>query len=84
MPHTIIRNKSQNPVQCRVSENDTLGGNGATWHQIASNASIELDRNAWELITFRNVADTERGGSCVDLRAAKLVEFHEFTKFLVF
>lgn len=86
MPHTIVRNKTTADVWCRISLNDALGEDGATWHKIDQDSSKTWDRNAWEFITFKNLVndDTRRGGSCVDLRKPKLVEFHDFDKILIF
>jgi hypothetical protein len=86
MPHSIIRNESGATVKCRISNYHNAAD--PEWITLVAKKWVNCNRNAWEFIIFakvdENEGDTERGGTYVDLRVAKLVEFHAFDKILVF
>jgi hypothetical protein len=82
--HTIVRNKSNATIKCRISASNALAADAQGWADINAHASKTYECTGWELITFKNEAGTTRGATCADLTQPKLVEFHAYDKILVF
>ncbi|KAI0654351.1 hypothetical protein C8Q70DRAFT_925898, partial [Cubamyces menziesii] len=62
----IIVNNSTSPVSAFVSKYNTPNGSDA-WYVVPAGEAETWHRNGWELVAFKNAADTNRAGVYVQV-----------------
>jgi hypothetical protein len=90
MPQSIIRNRSNAPVECKISnDSNVVGGDISTqWQNLTAGTGNNWNRTGEEYIYFGK-RDTNNqiqglGRTLVNLTDPKLVEFHDRDKIVVF
>ncbi|KAE9387415.1 hypothetical protein BT96DRAFT_927624 [Gymnopus androsaceus JB14] len=76
MPSIIIENRSSETIYSFVSKYSNSKGSDE-WYKIQANGGADSwNRNNWELVAFKNEADSKRAGIYIPID--KKVIFHSF------